>query len=287
MTELAKLVPAGAGRIPDTTDARATAAWITEHLTQLDATLDAFVADKERNAAATPKPPAPPEKLTRERLSAHMKWLRAKRSGAGRLEVGAIEARGAAIGAAELTASKFTGTQLANADLRSAYADESEWTDCDLTGARLDSASFNRGTLVNTSFAKASAPIVQFDGATIMRCKLAGANLGISTWVKAKVHETDLSGSTLGNAAVDGAQFTGCNFSGAKWAPVQRMPKPETAARFENCDLRDVDWTGRSLDGAVFVGCKLVESRGKATSVANITVEHCDLELDALRAALG
>jgi hypothetical protein len=47
-------------------------------------------------------------------------------------------------------------------------------------------------------------------------------------------------------------------------------------ARFEQCDFRDVDFTGADLRDAVFIGCRFAGARGMPTRTAGVTITDAD-----------
>jgi uncharacterized protein YjbI with pentapeptide repeats len=112
---------------------------------------------------------------------------------------------------------------------------------------------------------------------TITGTDFTKSDLERSDWKGARVTRATFAGVRFGNATIDGATFTNCDFREARFAVLQRLPVATTASRFEDCDLRDTDWTGRSLDGATFVRCKLTGAHGKPSSKQRLTIEACDI----------
>jgi uncharacterized protein YjbI with pentapeptide repeats len=282
--ELRQLLPAGAAAIPGTDDARLRRAWLDGEHARLMALVDAYAADTERNAAVLRggRPRARGE-LTTTTLRAHQAWLAAGRQGAGRLDLEGVRAAGVKLGAAELTAASLVGVDLAGAALGFANLDEIELREVDLSRALLDGASLQRSQITGGTFARARLAVSRFEGAVVAGTSFDGADLERSAWQGARVARATFLGVRFGNAAFDGATFAHCDLRGASLAKIQRLPKPSTrGARFEDCDLRDTDWTARDLSGATFVRCQLAGARGKPEAIADLVVEACDVDRDGL-----
>jgi uncharacterized protein YjbI with pentapeptide repeats len=289
LNELRKQVAAG----PGGTDPRLTATWLDGELARQREIAARYDADAPRIWALEKtddaRSPAPPKgELTPATLRAHEQWVKAGKRGAGRLELERVTAAGARLGAVMLAGARLVDVDLTGAYLHSVELTGAELRGVDLAGAGLSLASFRTATLDGGSFAGADLQNARFDGATIDRTDFAGANLDTSSWVGTRVRRASLNGVALGHANLDGSAFVGCNLSGARLAPTgPRRPASACATRFEDCDLRDTDWTGAELDGTTFLRCLLAGAHGAPQTEAGVVVTDCDVSATQLRAQLG
>ena len=225
--------------------------------------------------------------ITRVMLRAHDAWVRANRSGAGRLDIANLRGVGERIGAATLSGARLSGAHLAKVDLSLARLDDVELVDCDLSGANLTSIELSRSRITRGSFAGSAMVLATLDLAVIVGCDFSGADLDRSRWKDASVSGATFVATRFGNADLDAVSFETCSFEGADFAPTTERPKPTTrGARFVDCDLRDTDWSDRDMSAATFERCKLAGARGRPAATVGLTVTGCDVSLDGLQARL-
>ena len=216
-------------------------------------------------------------------LAAHAGWLRAGRKGLGRMELSGADLSEEKILACELNGAKLTSLRLTQAKLAYSKLDEAELSEVHARGANFTSATLNWATLNTCSFVGGDFTLAEFKEAKVDGCDFSGAELERSNWAEAQVTRTEFRQARFGNSRLDGARFTHCDFSGASFAKVQRFPDPSTTnCRFEDCDLRDTDWTDRNLSTTVFLRCKVSGAHGKPFLLEGLTVEDCDLDHAAL-----
>lgn len=300
--ELLKFVPQGTQLIPDTKltdDERADRsarrerfqrAWLQGELDRLLALAKRYGADAPRIwALEEPAEPAPARgAVDRTSLMAHEQWVRAGKSGAGRLDVVGYDARGL-----RLAGVQFEGARLERIKLDRAYLDAArmagvELVDASATEATFTSVDFRGATLRGGTFERAALALAVFDAALVDETSFAGANLERTTWAGASVTAASFDGAVLGNAWLDGGRFRGCTFRKADLRLLTEGIRCTTrGAVFEDCDLRFTRWDGRDVSGATFVRCKLHGITGTPAALADLRIEDADLSPDGDGSDLG
>jgi uncharacterized protein YjbI with pentapeptide repeats len=158
-----------------------------------------------------------------------------------------------------------------DAELLDVSAREANCTSIRLKGAQITGGTFWRAQLA----------LAAFDTAAIDETTFEEANLDRSTWAGATATAASFDNVVFGNAWLDGGRFRGCTFRKADLRLLTEGIKCTTrGAVFEDCDLRFTRWDGRDLSGASFIRCKLSGATGKASSLANVHIERCDLSPD-------
>lgn len=296
LNELRKFIPDGASEIPadklsdaERVDRKARPerfqrAWIETEREQCLALRARHVADLprieklERGGGSGPKAHTREIELDRDALRAHESWIKAGQRGKGRLVLVGTQATGVRLTGVELVGAKLDEVDLSGADLSFANLDDAELRGVRFTGAKLESLSLRGAQIEAGSFAGAQLTLAKLDDATIEGTSFGDAQLDRSQWRGARVVRADLDGATFGNAELDGATFLRCTFAGASFAPIAHLPEPTTReTRFEDCDLRDTNWEGRDLRGAVFVRCKVDSLQGRPLAIDDIVIEDPDL----------
>jgi uncharacterized protein YjbI with pentapeptide repeats len=291
-TELRKFLPEGADEIPDayfrTEQAkRARAAhpeWFTRAYIEaadqrFTAAWHASRAEGERRSLLPKDPNAkkksvfPPfEKVS---LLMHRKWLE-DQSGE-RLEVHGVDATGKKLSAQNLTGVILDGVTLDRADLSFANLYAASLTDVRARNAQLGHIQLPGTTIVRSAFTSSTLALAKLGDATIEDCDFTNADLGRSTWYRAKVTRCTFDSAILHDAAFDHAVFTDCDFRGAELGLVtEDLLGTSFSASFIRCDLRDTEWSKRSLFRATFVDCKLAGIRGTPT-VPELVIARPDL----------
>lgn len=258
---------------------------------QLRAAKAAYTADAPRIWPQETYPPPARGKLDRETTRAHDTWLRAGRQGPGRMELSFYKPLFASVGNENLTGALlesvcFTGVQMTYADF-----DDASIVRSSFDAALLGSAHFERAQLSASSFVRSSLSTVPLTAARIETCDFSFAEAERSSWRGADVRSSHFYNTGLRDTVLDDAKFIACNFRRAGLGTGKYANRATTrGARFEYCDLRDTDWTGRDLAGATLVGCVLGGSSGAPRAAEGLRLEDCDLAdaetwLEQLRAA--
>ena len=144
-------------------------------------------------------------------------------------------------------------------------------------GASLRDASFDHALVKGGSFVRAD-----LTGATLREVDVRGAdfsraNMTRGILIGGSVANARFDGADLTDAALDGTTFLNTSLRDATLRESARdAGTPSVGARFVDCDLTHVDWTGRDLRKTTFVRCKLGSSRGAPALFDDDAFEDCD-----------
>ncbi|MEZ4403202.1 MAG: pentapeptide repeat-containing protein [Kofleriaceae bacterium] len=297
--ELAKFLPEGADAIPPshlwtdadrsiqvTTPHRLTRGYIEAGLADIQATLDVYLADRERYwalrdaaKAAAPPPPAPPA-FTKQSLDEHRAFVRRKdgQPPAGRrLEATDVAQPGIKLSTQELSGSILTRVNLRGADLSFVTAHHLRWTEVDLSGANVSNAELYNSMLTKVDFSRANLVLSNLGDGRHDDCVFAGASLDRSTWYRSDLARCDFRGAVFGQAAFRGVVFADGDFRGASFAADPRGVLGDLwRTWFYRCDLRDVDWSGRVLEENTYVDCTFGPGPGPR-KLGNLCLLRCTI----------
>jgi uncharacterized protein YjbI with pentapeptide repeats len=261
--ELAKFLPPGADAIAVTGAAAAdrqrrperyARAWIEGEQARWAEVADRLAADFTRVAAADPmlsRPTPPRGRLDPLALRNHARWLSARRTGPGRIDVVTCDARTRDLRDANLTAARLEGV----------------W----FHGADLERSRFDAAELIDVDFTRASLATSSLVGAVLHGCTFHRARLHTTWWRGARVTATRLRAALLDDAQLDGAVFTGCDLRGGSLRGARAI-----GAVFDGCDLRNAVLGGADLTGATLRGCKVAGARGRPAGTEGWIVTDVD-----------
>ena len=150
--------------------------------------------------------------------------------------------------------------------------------------ARVDAT---RAILSHCHFYAAAFRSAIFDFTLLDDSDFSRSTLTNSRWCGAVVNRSSFIDATLANATIDGAVFSHCDLRGVDFAalPKQRAAVLR-AVRFEHCDLRETRWSGRDIDAAAFIDCKMHAVHGTPT-LCNVEIQDPDLSPGADGSHLG
>jgi uncharacterized protein YjbI with pentapeptide repeats len=178
---------------------------------------------------------------------------------------------------------QLDGVDLSHIDLSGAHlsgirARDSKWNDSIARYVELDWCVFEASAMAS----------IRFDDATISDCSFSRADLGRSSWGGSRVTRSSFQGCVLVDARLEGATFTECDFRGADLAVVDSTtPDAPVRAAFVRCDLRESNWSRRSVAGICLVDCKLYGTHGAPIHVETVVIERPDLSFEADASAIG
>jgi len=277
INELAKLLPPGADRVPGS-DARLRRSWIEHEQATLEKLKDAYMAERPRINAAGKTATAATGSISDAAFRDHVQWLARGKSGAGRMVLEHQKLAGKRFASPRFKAARLVDCDLTGAVFGLTIFDEAELVRDVFARADLETSTFRAAKIEGGSFAGARLASTNWTGAHLSGVDVSNAELHKSVWQDAALIDVRLDGAALVNAILDRAAFERCSFRAALFASPAELPEPTSkGARFVDCDLRDVDWSGRRLDGTTFVRCKLSGARGKARSTAGVVVDNCDV----------
>ena len=211
-------------------------------------------------------------------LEAHLQWVKRGRTGDGRLDVANIDLTNVNIGAKDLSDARLDGVVLNGADASFSTFERAELAAVRAVQANLGSCSFVLARLVRCDFLGANVALGKLDDAVVGGGRFDRAHLDRTLWSRAKVYGATFREADFGNARLDEAVFTDCDLRGASFSlRTPGLLGTTTRTRFERCDLRDTLWTGRDLDGTVFVECRFYGTSGQPGRVSGVRVERPDL----------
>jgi uncharacterized protein YjbI with pentapeptide repeats len=195
--------------------------------------------------------------IDRDALRAHEAWVRAGRSGPGRLDVVGFDARGARLAGVLFEGARLERVVFDGALLEAARMIDAELVDVSARAARATSLALGRATLARGTFAGATLALATFVEARIDGTSFERADLDRTDWRGAVVTGASFADTVLGNAWLDGGTFRACTFERADLRPrVSGLRATRTDALFEDCDLRGASWDGRDISRARFVRCR-------------------------------
>lgn len=161
---------------------------------------------------------------------------------------------------AEMHQTTWEESQLQMSRFERALLTKARFVECDMTGARFYSMHLEEGIFDECGLEGAIWTASRCDRVTFLRCDLL-------------------------DMTFDEAVFTRCDFHRHSLGATERFAYLATSkgAHFEECDLRDVRWTGRDLSHATFVRCKLAGAHGHPRASEGLVLKDCDVTLDELR----
>lgn len=221
------------------------------------------------------------EAMGLEAQRAHERWLRAGRSGPGRLRLAGEQLRGARA-LASLVAARFVGCDLSRARLPYDRLDEIELIGCTLDGAVLCISSFRGALLCDCRARRTDLRSADFHAARIVGGDWQGARLSGSGLRGCQVAQLELAGAELADAAISDTSFLECSFVGADLG--RRLARPESGraerARFGRCDFRGANLAGWRLAGAVFDSCRFGGAVGRPSIEGAVVVLGADVSAE-------
>ena len=183
------------------------------------------------------------------------------------------------IGALDASHRRLVDLDLDGLELRRIVLHDATLTEVTARRARLDAADARATRWLRCQLDASSLASAVLAGGALDRCELARANLEATSWHRTEVSHCQLGRATLIDARLDHAAFTDCNLRGADLEIVRSPDVASLAgARFVRCDLRETNWSGRELGGAVFVDCKLFGAHG-APRLTGVVLERPDVSL--------
>lgn len=211
--------------------------------------------------------------MDKDVLLDHEKWLASGRSGPGRLMLEGQNLQGARA-PLMFPAARFVRCDLSKATFPLFRLDDIELVECRLDEAVLDSTDFNRASIERTAFDHASLQLAHFDNARIRDCSFTGSDMQRARFLGATFDRVSFGESRLIDAVLDDARFVDCDLRDADLSRREEGGNlaRTTRTRFERCDLRGANFTGRRLDGTVFDRCQMDGMIGKPTIEGPYTI---------------
>jgi uncharacterized protein YjbI with pentapeptide repeats len=300
--ELCKFVPGGEAHIPadrltvdEQRDQKArperyASAWIAAQQRGLTMILGRYLADTPRidqieQAAGLFKPPV--GAIDSESLRAHAAWLRAGRSGPGRLDVVGYRSPHVRLAGSSLVGARLSDVTLDRLNLGGIHLEDAELRDVSMLGASLVNAVFRNARLDRAFLVRANMTLAVFDNASLHETDLQHAELDRSSWRGMTATEGRFDDARFGNANLDGSRFVRSTFCRADFRPRSARITASTRAVFEDCDLRGTSWHGRDLTGASFVRCSFAGTLGKPLGCELVTIVDPDLSFEGDGSFIG
>lgn len=251
----------------------------------MEAMLERCRSVSEANVAQLPRIEAAEKAILRNRprgiiyldhaaLAAHEEWVRRGKNGKGRLVlVDAIHERTRIGMYLELSGARFDSVDFTDSYFENASFVEAEFESVQFERGHLNGTRLNGARVFGCSFEKADLRQTELINVRIRGTNFDGAELDHSIWSGASIHSAHFVETSFGNANLDGATFRDCDFRQADLGARDPNRPPPTRARFEHCDLRNSNWEGRDLAGAIFLECKFDGAKGLPSSAPGIVFE--------------
>jgi uncharacterized protein YjbI with pentapeptide repeats len=268
LNELGKLVPEG----------ESLRGWVEQGIARYATLVDTVVpvrrAPVERRGA-----------LDRASLLAHREWYR---TGAGaRIDVAGLDVGAMKLDGSQIQRGRFANVDFTGADLSMVDWSEAELRTCKLVKSRLNRANLVGSTILDCVFEDSAAAALDASKAEISGCSFDRVAMPGAVWTEAVLIATRFVGASFGNARWDRGRFVDCDFRDASFEPDREFPPTRMrGALFEGCDFDNANLAGTDLRGATFKRCKLMGAYGEPRYFREVTLEDCDVTLDALEAQL-
>jgi len=136
--------------------------------------------------------------------------------------------------------------------------------------------SFEGMYIIGSWFSECSLGRSTFDRTMIEATDLSRASLERTSWRAASLIGCNLSGAVLVDATLDHTVFIECDLRGADLGRVNSPMASSMGTCFIGCDLRETNWDGRLLQGAIFDDCRCYGIHG-VPSVERLEIERPDL----------
>jgi uncharacterized protein YjbI with pentapeptide repeats len=218
---------------------------------------------------------------------AHWDWVQRGRKGDGRFDVVGVSATRDKLDGVKAVGGRFERVDFRDSNFNLADWSETELIRCNFNATSINSTRFIAARILDSRFEGAGGATVNFERANIYGTSFKRAGLDGGLFTGATVAATSFEEVTFGNARWDRATFQRCNFKGASLEPTRKVP-PSTmrSTMFEQCDFRDVDFTGTDLRGATFENCRFEGAHGVPKLTAGLTVRGGALDTHGLVAQL-
>lgn len=162
------------------------------------------------------------------------------------------------------------GLPLAGISLRGATI-----THVSAKGARLECADARKAKLLRTSFEGASLRAGLLDDAELEECNLSRANLEGTSWHGATLTRCWAARAVLLNAHLERTRFVDCDLRDVDFQGATDIATIDV--EFQNCDLRETNWSGRDLSRVTFRACRMYGIHGEVTGLQDVVVEDADV----------
>ena len=188
----------------------------------------------------------------------------------------------------DLHGADLAGLDLSNMDLSGICLDGAK-----LSGTRFAATNLSRAVLAHAQMDACVLDGADLSDANLGNADLTGASLRRAKMARAVLADADLSGANLEGAFLEGANLSKAIFTGARLANVKAasviamdlsLPGIKAPgivldqAKFLNCDLSRVDFTGASLHRTVFLNCNLENAILTRTRLSKaVFVEKCQM----------
>ena len=199
---------------------------------------------------------------------------------------GTIESRNfsrcSLVGAA-LASMRFTECSFSSADLTNARLDDAQFSNCELRHATLQGAVLSGVWLMGCDLSGADAGGAELSGARINKTIWASGILDRADLSKAEICHCNFAAASFRRATLRAVDVADSNFRGAAFtdADVRRR------ARFDCCDLRDVELTSALLDDARIQRCSVSGVRGRPREPWILIASELDLSREADGSRIG
>ncbi len=220
--------------------------------------------------------------LDKEVLRAHNAWLRADRSGPGRLVREGRDLSDAMISGVRMTAARFEECDLSRAYVELSEAEDIELIRCVLAEANLTGVNACGATIEGTNFVGIQAAHLELDNANIDGADFTDADMARCDIIGAIVRNTSFRNANLTEASLSRTRFIDCDFREADLTWFGEPPRAgdATQTRFVRCDLRGAYVKGRRLNGTVFESCGFAGTSGAPLIEGPYSVSAPDFSVD-------
>ncbi len=225
---------------------------------------------------------SPSRQLDRDIYRAHQAWIKAGGKGPGRLVAEDEVLRRMSATALRLQGAQFKRCDMKKADLNNTNLESALLENCDLSEANLYMVTLASAVVDGCRFFEAKLALATIENTQLTGCDLGGASAARLLFKGASVGECNFQGALLLDAETKGTRFTDCNFRNSTIARKIGGPNLGTTSqsRFENCDFRGTDFTGRKIDRTTFVSCLFHGAVGAPELGEDVTVLGADLSAD-------
>ncbi len=121
---------------------------------------------------------------------------------------------------------------------------------------------------------------------TFDRCDFSFARLGASQHFRSAFLNCKWNGASLFGACLKDCKCTGCDFSGSDLSGTIITGGSYAFTNWNECDLRDMDFTGIKLEHADFRGCNLQKAIFKDCDLTSAMLQGANLKNADLRGAV-
>ena len=296
LAEVAKFLPPGADEIPDeaflTDEGRAAKRAAPHRFTRayLEGEMARLAAIRAEYDPLVPKHQADaiaenplPKHMTPAAIAAHQEWLKRGRTGNGQLSLIEDDLRKQRLADWKLPAVRFRRCILDDMDLTFSTWTDCVWIDCSAERIVCQYSEVRNLTLERCKMNRADFVLTNMSAVTISECDLSGAVFGRGGYSSLIASHSSFEYSAFIEEVLTDSHFSDCDFRGANLGRgLTTYPDYGRMRRvlFERCDLRNVRWDGKRLDGIVFVDCRFHGGHGTPVLEGKISVINGDFSLD-------